>query len=214
MGKLNDSLLSGSNGRTGRLVVANVAGTEILRVRPRKRTAPPTAKQELVQTRMKRSYDFVSSYKTYAQSWFGNPIGMKSRFIQAMTNVLNAMKINFTTLTITFAYAEVEFSQGPLLAAVPVGLTAAAANTFTVDWFDNSEGNPAREADQLQLLYYAEDERKSVFLSNAATRLDGTYTASLAPNLSGKTVHVWMAFRGDEPLKVSNSAYVGSIAIT
>ena len=39
MGKLNDSLLSGSSGRTGRLVVANVAGTEILRVRPRKNNA-------------------------------------------------------------------------------------------------------------------------------------------------------------------------------
>lgn len=31
MEKLNDSLLSGSSGRTGRLVVANVDGTEILR---------------------------------------------------------------------------------------------------------------------------------------------------------------------------------------
>jgi len=29
MGKLNDSLLSGSSGQTGRLVVANIAGTEI-----------------------------------------------------------------------------------------------------------------------------------------------------------------------------------------
>ena len=214
MGKLSDSLLSGSNGRTGRLVVANVAGTEILRVRPRKRTAPPTNKQVLVQTRMKRSYDFVSSYKVFAQSWFGNPVGMKSRFIQAMTNVLNAMKINFTTMTITFVYAEVEFAQGPLMPAVPVGLTAPAANSFTVEWFDNSEGDAAREADQLQLLYYAEDERKSVFLSNAATRADATYTAAVAPNLSGKTVHVWIAFRGDLPLKVSNSSYVGSVLIT
>lgn len=36
MSKLDDSLLSGSRGRTGRLVVANVNGIEILKVRPRK----------------------------------------------------------------------------------------------------------------------------------------------------------------------------------
>ena len=64
MGKLSDSLLSGSSGRTGRVVVANVAGTEILRVRPRKRTSPPTPKQVLIQKRMKDAYDFILSYKS------------------------------------------------------------------------------------------------------------------------------------------------------
>src|SRR5690606_9567438 len=108
----------------------------------------------------------------------------------------------------------VEFAQGPLMPAIPVGLIAGTANSFTVNWFANSDGDAAREADQLHLLYFAVAERKSVFLSNSATRADATYTAAVAPNLSGKTVHVWIAFRGDLPLKVSNSSYVGSVLIT
>lgn len=43
MGKLYDSLLSGTSGRTGRIVVANVFGNEITRIRPKKRTSKPTA---------------------------------------------------------------------------------------------------------------------------------------------------------------------------
>lgn len=49
MSKLTDSLLSGSSGRVGRLVVANVSGVEILKHRPKKRTKPPTPKQSLIQ---------------------------------------------------------------------------------------------------------------------------------------------------------------------
>ena len=69
MGKLYDSLLSGSSGKIGRLVVANLFGTEILRKRPRKRTAAPTDKQLLVQQRMKRSYDFILPYKEFAREY-------------------------------------------------------------------------------------------------------------------------------------------------
>lgn len=45
MGKITDSIISGSTGRIGRVVVANVNGQEILRMRPQKTTKPPTAKQ-------------------------------------------------------------------------------------------------------------------------------------------------------------------------
>lgn len=95
MGKLNDSLLSGSSGRTGRLVVANVSGTEILRVRPRKRTGQPSAKQLLIQERMKQCYDFILPYKAFASLYFGYRTGMRSSYNQAITNLLNAFKLDF-----------------------------------------------------------------------------------------------------------------------
>ena len=40
MGKVTDSLISGSSGRTGRVVVANVNGIEILKIRPKKSSKP------------------------------------------------------------------------------------------------------------------------------------------------------------------------------
>lgn len=81
MSKLNDSLLLGSSGRTGRLVVANVNGTEILRVRARKSTKPVSPKQELIWTRMKTYYAFLESYKNYASAFFGVRVGLNPLII-------------------------------------------------------------------------------------------------------------------------------------
>lgn len=213
MGKLNDSLLSGSSGRTGRLVVANVSGTEILRARPRKRTGQATPKQLLVQNRMTQAYNFLSAYSSFAKEYFGKRLGMRSRFNQAMTNVLDAFKLDFVTLTINPVYSEIEFAHGSLLAANPTALTVTAAGSFTLDWFNNSAGNVEREVDELQVLYYAVDEKKPIFLENAGIRADGTLDIPVAPTLTGKTIHVWMAFRSSVLLEASVSAYVGTVVL-
>ena len=57
MGKIYDSLLSGTSGRTGRIVVANMFGNEFTKIRPRKRTSAPSAKQLLIYQRMRLSAD-------------------------------------------------------------------------------------------------------------------------------------------------------------
>lgn len=214
MGKLQDSLLSGSSGRTGRLVVANFAGTEILRVRPRKRTGSPTPKQALVQNRMKLCYNFILPYKSYASKYFGNRSGMNSRYNQAITNIINAYKLDFTALTITPVFSEIDFSRENLLAPVPTALTSPVAGSFTVDWFDNSVADPDRQTDQLQVLYYADEELKPIFMENSAERQDATLSVAVPPNLVGKTVHVWIAFRDALFLEASGSSYVGTVLIT
>lgn len=214
MAKLNDSLLSGSSGRTGRLVVANVAGTEILRVRPRKKTSAPSPKQSLIQERMKRCYDFILPYKGYASLYFGHRQGMRSCYNLAITNLLNAFKLDFNLMTITPDFPEIEFSHGNLLAAIPTGLSATAPATLSVEWYNNAAGDPDRLADQLQLLYYDETQKSPVFLSNMAERTDTTMTVNVPPYMSGRLVHVWMAFLSQDGMEASLSSYAGSIEIT
>ena len=213
MGKLNDSLLSGSSGRTGRLVVANVAGTEILRVRPRKKTTPPSPKQLLIQNRMKKCYDFILPYKGYASVYFGYRQGMRSSYNQAITNLLNAFKLDYALMTISPDFPEIEFSRGNLLAAVPTGIDSATVGALSVEWYNNSGANPDRLADQLQLLYYEESHKSPVFLENLGERTDTTVTVPLPPYLSGKELHVWIAFRSQDGVESSISAYAGSVVI-
>lgn len=214
MGKLNDSLLSGSSGRTGRLVVANVSGTEILRVRPRKRTGQPSAKQLLIQERMKQCYDFILPYKAFASLYFGYRTGMRSSYNQAITNLLNAFKLDFVLNKITPEYSEIMFAMGALLAAVPTGLASPAAGTLKLDWYNNGGGNPPRETDQLMLLYVAEGARSPVLMENMAARADATVSVTVPPNLIGKKVHAWMAFRSQDLMEVSVSSYIGTVTIT
>ncbi len=212
MGKLYDSLLSGTSGRTGRIVVANVFGNEITRVRPRKRTSPPSAKQILVQNRMKRCAEFMQSYKGYACKYFGIRSGMKSSYNQAMTNLMENFNINYTDSTITPDYSAISFSKGNLLSSIPLNLNLASAESLEISWQDNSAGNNERENDLVQILISAETENQSYFVENAAKRSDGSYTVNLPINFRNKTIHVWIAFRSTDLLLASNSQYTGSIS--
>ena len=130
-----------------------------------------------------------------------------------MTNLLDAFKLDFLLHTIIPAFAEIEFARGNLLAAIPTALTAPAVGSFTVEWFDNSGGIAERETDQLQLLYYAENEKKPVFLENSGERNDLTLNVPVAPNLQGKTLHVWIVFRTLDLVETSTSSYVGSVVL-
>ena len=144
MGKIYDSLLSGTSGRTGRIVVANMFGNEFTKIRPRKRTSAPSAKQLLIYQRMRLSAEFMQSYRPYACAHFGRRIGMKSCYNLAMTNLMTNFLIDFAAGTITPQYPAISFSKGTLLAAVPLTLSLPTPETLTVTWQDNSGGNPAR----------------------------------------------------------------------
>ncbi len=212
MGKLYDSLLSGTSGRTGRIVVANVYGNEITRIRPKKRTSQPTAKQLLIQNRMKKCAEFMQSYRGYACKHFGSRSGMKSCYNMAMTNLMNNFNIDYVASTITPNYPEILFSKGNLLAPIPLALDLTSSDLLTVSWQDNAGDNALRQADQAQILIAAEGENLSFFIENAAKRSDASYSVNLAGNFLGKTLHVWLAFRSDDEEKVSNSQYVGSVS--
>ena len=214
MGKLLDSLLSGSTGTIGRLVVANVSGTEILRARPRKRTAQPSVNQLLVQQRMTMAYDFLLPYKEFAKKYFGTRTGMRSPYNQAMTNLLNAFKLDFDLAKVTPTYSEIEFSRGSLLAVVANALTSPVALSIKVDWFENSGGDLLRAADRLQVLFIAEGDARPTFMQNVAARSAGTVDIPLSPNYQGKTLHVWLAFQTEDLNSVSLSVYAGSTIIT
>ncbi len=209
MGKLYDSLLSGSSGRTGRIVVANVYGNEISRIRPKKRSGQPTAKQMLVRNRMKRCAGFMQSYKAYACKYYGTRNGMKSAYNMAMTNLMENFLMDFDKGTITPDYPQLAFSRGSLMAAVPQSLNLAG-ETLEITWQDNSGGIPERTTDQAQILVAAEEELLTFFAENAASRADGAYSLNLPVNFRDRTLHVWIAFRTADGKMSSNSQYAGT----
>lgn len=212
MGKLHDSLLSGTSGRTGRIVVANVSGNEISRVRPKKRTGQATAKQLLIQNRMKKCALFMQPYRGYACKYFGTRTGMKSSYNLAMTNLMENFKINYADASITPNYPMLSFSKGNLLAPVPLILNLATAGTLEITWQDNAAGNTERENDFAQILVAIEEEDISIFVENAAKRSDVSYTVNLPINFQNKTLHIWMAFRTEDGEMASNSQYAGTVS--
>jgi len=214
MGKVTDSILGGTTGRTGRIVIANVFGTEISRIRPKKNDKPATPKQALVKERMKLSALFISGYKSFASQYFGERIGLKSRYNLAMTNIMNAYHIDFIALSIDRTNEEIMFSKGDLPEVALSGLNSATTSTFTVTWEDNSDGTDALPIDEICILYCADDEKRPKLLRNIATRADGSATVSLLNKYVGKTVNVWLCLLRADGTKVSISDYVGSVVVS
>jgi len=213
MGKMYNSLLSGTSGRTGRVVVANVHGSEISKVRPRGRSRVPSPKQLLIQKRLKQCIAFINSYKAYACKHFGTRSGMRSCYNLAMMNLLDHFTINYALETITPDYPALAFSRGNLLAPIPTRLTAPTASTLQLEWQNNSMGNAVRGTDLAQIVLAAAGEEQSFFIENAAQRSAESYAVALPLNLQGKTLHVWLAFRSDTGTDVSNSVYAGNVVV-
>ncbi len=210
MAKLINSILSGSSGKIGKLVVVQLGDQEIIRALPKKR-AGSSQDQLLVQQRMKNVYAFLSGYETYARKFFGKKVGVRSIYNFAMTSVLKAFKLDYENNQIIPVYEEIAFSSGTLLPPVSAQLTASVVGSFTLNWFDNSAGNSDRETDQLEVLYCVEGEIIPFFIENASQRSAANFIVDLPPDLAGNKLHVWMAFRNLNQTEVSNSLYVGTI---
>ncbi|MFV0186696.1 DUF6266 family protein [Empedobacter falsenii] len=211
MGKIYDSLLAGSSGRTGRIVVANVSGNEISRIRPKKRTKAPSENQLMVQKRMKNAIEFMASYRAYACKHFGHRVGMRSSYNQAFTNVTTNMVIDFTAKTITPNYPNIVFSKGALLGVLPTSMTLSSPDVIELNWQNNANSNVERETDMLQILIAIEGELTTYFMENVSSRVEESYNINLTNFQLGKEIHIWLAFRSFTKDQVSNSVYLGSI---
>lgn len=211
MARVYDSILAGTLGRVGRLVVVNRQGMEYIRLQPRRRTAPPSPKQQLVQQRMKLALAFMNSYKEYACKHFGARVGHKNQYNRAVNNVLNSLLMDYDAHTITPNYPTIAFSKGDLLPIVEVAMTKTDAATLHLTWQDNSGSNPDRQTDQLQILIAPEGEYQTYFMRNVAPRSAQSYTITLPAPFQNKILHFYFAFQSIDQTQVSDSMYAGSI---
>lgn len=215
MGRITDSIIAGTSGRTGRVVVANIDGIEISKIRPKRTTKPPSAKQNLVTQRFNQAVIFIGSYKEYAKRFYGTRSKMKSSYNQAMSSVMKGLTLDMDNLTIIPLYNHIQFSKGIGIRPLPMAISSPAASKIQIDWDNNASGTDA-ENDYLVILL-AEDEEldsETIFLEPTVQRKDLSYTFSVLPRYQNKEMHVWIAFVNEDNLFASNSTYIGSILIT
>lgn len=215
MGKITDSIISGTSGRTGRIVVANVDGIEISRIRPKKSTKEPSPKQILVKNRFNLSINFVKSYKEFAKEFFGVRHKMKSTYNQALGNVMNALQLDMDNLTITPNYNHIQFCKGKGVKAQPTAISSPNPMAIQINWENNAIGTEA-ENDYLVILLAQDQEleNETLFFETQMVRKDTSYELQLLPRYQNKEMHVWMAFVDQNKKYVSNSTYIGSILVS
>ena len=215
MGKVYDSIISGTSGRTGRIVVANVNGYEISRIRPKKSSKPSSPKQNLIKDRFNKSVIFLQSYKEYAIQFFGHKVGLKSTYNAAMASVMTAFQCDMDNLTIVPHYDEIQFSKGRGVDPLPTAISSPEPLKIQIDWENNAAGTTA-EDDNLVILL-AEDNALSsgsLFFQTTYKRVDETGQLTLLPRYQNKDMHVWIAFVDEDQRHASNSIYIGQITVT
>lgn len=216
MGKLRDSLISGSSGRIGRIIVSNVFGTEIIKIRPKKSTKMPTAKQNLIKERFNKSVVFLSSYKEFAKEHYNERKGLVSRYNWALANVLNALYCDMDTLQIIPHYEKIMFSKGKGLRPIPVSITSNTPLTIQINWNNNARPGSTAELDNLLVLIASDEDLddETIFYETTAVRQDQTVELEILPRYQYKTMQVWIAFFNEDLNLASDSSYIGPILVT
>lgn len=215
MGKIIDSIISGTSGRTGRIVVANVNGYEISRIRPKKSLKQPSPKQMLIKDRFNKTVVFLSSYKDFAKLFFGKKVGLRSQYNAAMSSVMNALVCDMDNLTIIPNYSQIQFAKGKGIDPLPTAITSPSSLLLQIDWENNTPATPD-ETDYLVVLLAEDNDlnNQTLFFKTTKTRLDLTHQITLLPRYANKEMHIWIAFVNADNKYSSNSVYIGKILVT
>lgn len=210
MAKITDSsLLAGTKGRTGRVVVRNRKGVEYSSIRPTRHKPEATENQMLIRNRWRDASKFMESYKEYACHYFGKWIGTRSPYNMATVNVLESIHIDSEAHQVTRDFHHIAFSKGNLPGLYLKSVEQKSAQEIEITWFDNSSGKPERNADTLQVLIALEDSYGSHFLKEIALREDLACTIAIPLDYQNKAIHLYGAFKSEQDKIASNSIYLG-----
>ncbi|MCH5687313.1 DUF6266 family protein [Niabella sp. W65] len=211
MGRVTNSILSGTSGRTGRVVIANVHGVEVSRARPTTRSSS-TDQQNAHRELFRFAVAFLGLYKSFARLYFGKRKGLVTPYNQAQANVMESIQLIGRDITIN--YNQVLISKGNLLEMIPGSISAGAAQAVTVTWTNNAPPASSNETDLCSVFVYIPSRRDGQFFNGVATRQAGTGTVNMLPFYAGEEAHVWAAFTDEDGTMACNSKYLGAITLT
>lgn len=210
MGRVTNSILSGTSGRTGRIVIANVHGMEISRHRPAKRNTA-TAQQMAHQELFRFAVSFLGLYKSFSRLFFGKRAGLITSYNRAQANALDS--IQHVNGEMVINYPNVCISKGNLLEMIPASLSAETAQRITITWANNAPDD-SNKHDLLTVFVYSPLRKDGQLFTGVAERQNATVTVSMLSHYAGEQVHVWSAFTNAEATMACNSKYLGTVWLT
>lgn len=212
MGKINQGILDGFNGKVGTVVGYKVHGKKVMRAYVDKVKDPRTAKQLDARLRFKTLAALAVGFLAAGKQ------GLDSIAKSCRHTVANSlMRINQGAVHAEGGVAEVEYSelvcsQGPL---PQVSFSAASFEEplkVSVDFAPNSD-TPGADADDDVYLFVYEPLSAQGLLSAPVKRSTGAVEMRMPSTWSGLTVHVYGFAIGagrDNTGKRSRSAFVGT----
>lgn len=212
MGKINQGILDGFNGKVGTVVGYKFKGKKVMRAYVDKIRNPRTSLQMDNRERFK-------SLTQLASAFIGaNKIGLE-RVANSLRNTVNNsfMKVNQGAVSVMGGEAEVDYgslkcSIGSLPQAGFGNASFAEPQRVSVSYSTSADMPRADAQDKVYLFVYQPDTKQGI-LSAPALRTTGTLELPVPSSWTGLTVHVYGFAVGDGRDNAglrSDSSYVGT----
>jgi hypothetical protein len=211
MGTIKKGILGGFSGKVGTVVGASWKGIAYMRSLPQKVRNPRTEPQRMQRSKFALSLALLQPMTAFLRTGWKLYTHKQSPFNAAMSyTIANA---------ITGTYPD--YAIDPSKVLVSRGALASASNTFVsfndgeieFQWEDNSGKGAAKPTDKALIAIVNLAKGEAITDTAGAVRPDCVQSVAVPAEWSGDTVQAYMGFISDDSKEVSNSVYLGSIAI-
>ncbi len=208
MAEIKKGILGGFSGKVGTVVGVNWRGKDIIRSLPKKSKKRPTDLQLMQQIKFKKVIGFLQPIRPVLNLYFGNRVGLKSRYNIATSYTLsNALEMVNDLPVIVLE--RVLVSKGDLVGFLQPTIDTAGGDTFQMNWEDNSGQGNAQPSDLVNVICYCEELNSFEVFQSIETRNSMIIDIALPTYYNGKKVNFWAFLNSETKAMASTSIYLG-----
>ncbi|WP_314243000.1 DUF6266 family protein [Empedobacter tilapiae] len=208
MAEIKKGILGGFSGKVGTVVGVNWRGKDIIRSLPKKSKRRPTDLQLMQQIKFKKVIDFLQPIRPVLNLYFGNRVGLKSRYNIATSYMLSNALEMVNDLPI-IVLERVLISKGDLVGFLQPTIQLVGTDSFELNWEDNSGQGNAKSTDIVNLVCYCEELNSFEVFQNIESRSGLVVNIPLPTYYNGKKVNFWAFLNSQTKTIASTSIYLG-----
>lgn len=212
MGKIKQGILGGLSGQVGNVIGANWKGVDYLRIKPTSVANPRTEGQVNQRTKFSTVLSFLQPMTDFLRVGYKQYASGMTQFNAAMSYNLNNAVIG-TLPNFSVDYPNALVSRGNLTTPANGAAVSTTAAELDITWSDNSANGSALATDKALIVALNSTRGEAVFTTAGPERSIGVANLVLPSDYSGENLEVFLGFVSADGTKVSNSVYLGSVAI-
>jgi len=211
MGTIRKGILGGFSGKVGSVVGSSWKGIAYMRSLPLKVRNPRTEPQRSQRSKFALSLSMLQPMTAFLRTGWKLYANKQSAFNAAMSyTISNAIIGAYPDYEIDAS--KVLVSRGSLTTA-DNGSAIVARGDLVFSWNNNSGVNSAKETDKALIAVLNFDKGEAITNNAGSERIAGTQTVTLPADWLGDSVEAYLGFISEDGKEVSNSVYLGSVAL-
>ena len=160
------------------------------------------------QIKFKQVIGFLQPIRPVLNLYFGNRVGLKSRYNIATSYTLNNVLEMVNDLPV-IVLERVLVSKGDLVGFLQPTIESTGGDSFQMNWEDNSGQGNALPTDLVNVICYCEELNSFEVLQSIESRDVLVAHIPLPTYYNGKKVNFWAFLNSDTKTMASTSIYLG-----